>query len=515
MNLPASSAPLVYVEDRSLNGTTLKRSCVREETQIEEDFHFGSASGPQLLDSGDVLSISDAVNIQYCCRMANNPSEGLNEIQDFETDMLSPTYRVSERKLGFGAYGSVFAATEVSTKRQVACKIIDLCSVANIVNGEIRGLRQYEKDEVAYLEEYRKRMKGKTKRISQEYLLLAELSHPNIISVNKVFKTGNNIYIFQELMSGGDLFSYLDSSNDGHLPEVNAAVIVRQVLEAVRYLHKNGIAHRDIKPENVLMTNLRPISRVVLTDFGHARKIPVDEEGSPIKRRMQTTCVGTHDYAAPEIYGRDKRNPEQGYTEAVDLWSVGVITALLLTSDTLFVAPNGGHQHMTSEDERNRYAERQRSDFITQLASQCRLTVTNDATNPHWRRLSSRAKSFIMQLLVPDEHQRLKAKEALDHSWFTHPTYAAELQCAYDLAIRGWKQSSEHTDPCTEIDTLDITGRCIMQTPPPDSVSQQGTRSKHFPPQTGALSEESDRTGVCQHFVQRRQRATMEVDRIC
>jgi len=105
-------------------------------------------------------------------------------------------------------------------------------------------------------------------------------------------------YIFQELMSGGDLFSYLDCSKDGYLPEVNAAVIVRQVLEAVHYLHKQGIAHRDIKPENVLMTNLRAVSRVVLTDFGQARRIPVDEEGSPAKKRMQT-YVGTYDYAAP------------------------------------------------------------------------------------------------------------------------------------------------------------------------------------------------------------------------
>jgi len=99
-------------------------------------------------------------------------------------------------------------------------------------------------------------------------------------------------------MSGGDLFSYLDSSSDQCLPEVNAAVIVRQVLEAVHYLHKEGIAHRDIKPENVLMTNLRPISRVVLTDFGQARRIPVDEEASTVKKRMHT-YVGTYDYAAP------------------------------------------------------------------------------------------------------------------------------------------------------------------------------------------------------------------------
>jgi len=91
--------------------------------------------------------------------------------------MLSPRYQVSDRKLGFGAQGSVFAATEVSTKRQVACKIIDLCSVANQVNEEIRGTRHCENDGAAYLAEYRRLMKEKTQRTSREYLLLAELSH--------------------------------------------------------------------------------------------------------------------------------------------------------------------------------------------------------------------------------------------------------------------------------------------------------------------------------------------------
>ena len=241
-------------------------------------------------------------------------------------------YQISERKLGFGAFGSVYGAIDIATKRQVACKIIDLCSIANKVKEEIHGLRQNENDNAAYLADYRRLMKTHTQRASQEYLLLAKLSHVSrrpmsyqscctdhnsptsflsIVFSEQVttcmYPVSLNLdptdfisYIFQELMSGGDLFSYLESSSDGYLPEVNAAVIVRQLLEAVHYLHEHRIAHRDIKPENVLMTNLRAISRVVLTDFGQARRIPVEEEGSPAKKRMQTH-VGTYDYAAPYV----------------------------------------------------------------------------------------------------------------------------------------------------------------------------------------------------------------------
>jgi len=179
--------------------------------------------------------------------------------------------------------------------------------------------------------------------------------------------------------------------------------------------------------------------------------------------------------------GRNRSNPERGYTEAVDLWSVGVITALLLTGDTLYLAPGDVPHHMKSEDERRGYGERQRSEFITQLASQCRLTVTDDAANPRWHALSSRAKSFIRQLLVIDEHQRLRSKEALEHPWFTHPIYEAELQHAYNFATDGWKPSNEQTETYHEVDTVDVNGPSVMETPPPDSVSQQGLRSKHFP----------------------------------
>jgi len=136
---------------------------------------------------------------------------------------------------------------------------------------------------------------------------------------------------------------------------------------------------------------------------------------------------------------------------------------------------------MTSEDERHQNSEHKRSDFITHFASQCKLTVTDDAANPRWQPLSSRAKSLVKQLLVLEEHRRLSAKQALDHLWFTHPTYARELQCAYEHAIRDWKHSGEQKSVYQEVDTVDITGYSVMETPPPESESQQGIRSEHFP----------------------------------
>lgn len=97
--------------------------------------------------------------------------------------------------------------------------------------------------------------------------------------------------MFQDLITGGDLFSYVESKN-GKLLEVEAAVIVRQLLIAVSYLHDNNIVHRDLKPDNILMTSSSSGCRVVITDFGAARRI---DHGL---HRM-TSLVGTEEYTAP------------------------------------------------------------------------------------------------------------------------------------------------------------------------------------------------------------------------
>ncbi len=107
------------------------------------------------------------------------------------------------------------------------------------------------------------------------------------------YKANFASYIFQDLVTGGDLFSYLERKN-GKLSEVEAAVIVRQIVIALEYLHDQNIVHRDLKPENILMTSLANGCRVVLTDFGHAKKVDSD-------RTRMTTMAGTEQYIAPLV----------------------------------------------------------------------------------------------------------------------------------------------------------------------------------------------------------------------
>ena len=113
--------------------------------------------------------------------------------------------------------------------------------------------------------------------------------------MDKVFRSTNTLYIFEELVAGGDLFSYI-TARGGHLDEAAGGFIIMQILEGIKYLHSNGVVHRDIKPENVLLASCAEAPRVVLSDFGSA--VDFNTLADPKITRM-FSLAGTYEYAAP------------------------------------------------------------------------------------------------------------------------------------------------------------------------------------------------------------------------
>lgn len=251
-------------------------------------------------------------------------------------------------------------------------------------------------------------------------------------------------YMFQELLTGGDLFSFVESSG-GKLSEDVAATIVRQIIHGVEYLHDQNIVHRDLKPDNILLTRHSPESRVVITDFGHARKVDSSQN------RLFSRGVGTYEYAAPyvwcyyfnvlfllitianqmhrEITGLNAYiDARSGYSKAVDMWSIGAITAMVLTGYMLFSRP--------SHPDKNPDQERQA--FLTYLAH-----IDN---SEEWATVGRRPKAFVKRLLTLNEQHRPTAHQALQHSWFLTPKYRENFERVYSRSVTLWKEYHKCSD---------------------------------------------------------------------
>lgn len=144
------------------------------------------------------------------------------------------------------------------------------------------------------------------------------MDHPSIARVIDIYEDKKKFYFVQEYMAGGGLFDSL-IHNVG-FTEHASAVLIKQILSAVAYLHSKKIAHRDIKPENILFVSNDALN-VKLLDFGNSRKMGENEAMSGV--------YGTAYYVAPEVL-------QGNYTEKCDVWSVGVILYMLLSGNPPF-----------------------------------------------------------------------------------------------------------------------------------------------------------------------------------
>jgi len=150
--------------------------------------------------------------------------------------------------------------------------------------------------------------------LEREIDIMKKLQHPNIIQLMEVVDTPDTLYLVLEFVSGGELFDAI--VNKGSYSETDAAKIVRQIMEAIQYVHSLGIAHRDLKPENLLLSGEEGKADFIkIADFGLSKDFGEEQ--------LSTSC-GTPDYVAPEVLMGEP------YDKSVDIWSIGVITYVLL-----------------------------------------------------------------------------------------------------------------------------------------------------------------------------------------
>ena len=270
--------------------------------------------------------------------------------QAIQNKSLFDKYEVRQ-KIGKGKFGLVKCGINKETKQQVAIKIM---AKKNMDKSDL----ELAKVEIDIL------------KIGQ---------HPNIIKLYDIYENENYIYIIMEYCSGGDLLSYFEHY-EYELKETRVCEIIHKLSMAIYYLHSYGIVHRDLKPENILMTDLSPEADIRLLDFGLSKIVGNEEKC--------TEPYGTLSFVAPEVL--------QGkpYDKSVDLWSIGIITFLLLCGYLPF-------------DDKHSEREIARQTIQDPVPFESKI----------WNKYTPEAKNFVEGLLQKKPEKRFTIKEILEHPW--------------------------------------------------------------------------------------------------
>lgn len=245
---------------------------------------------------------------------------------------------------------------------------VEVIAICGRVNQTKYALKSFVKSRISVEE---------TGLMMNEMEIYLGLDHPHIARLEGVYETDEEMHLVMECCEGGELYTRLTTT--GRYSEYKAASTTRQILRALGYMHSRCIAHRDLKMENLLYENAGENSMLKLIDFGLAWA------WNPDKPTMLRSC-GSPEYVAPEVL------QQTGYTTQCDLWSLGVITFILLVGSAPFPPTPGQLQRI-------------------------RAGAINWGGEERWTGVSPDAVDFVRRLLAVDASARLTAHQAIFHPW--------------------------------------------------------------------------------------------------
>ncbi|XP_063802087.1 myosin light chain kinase 3 isoform X2 [Pseudophryne corroboree] len=320
---------------------------------IEKDCDRSQAPGQSFtsdLPSGstELLEASSLHIIDDC---PPPPAPFNHRIVSIKQAILSSCYKVCQHEvLGGGRFGQVHKCIEITSGLRLAAKII-----------KVKGPKDREE-------------------VKNEINVMNQLNHVNLIQLYDAFECKNDLTLIMEYLDGGELFDRI-TDDDYNLTELDAIMFTKQICEGIYYLHQQYILHLDLKPENILCVS-RTGNQIKIIDFGLARRYK--------PREKLKVNFGTPEFLAPEVVNYDF------VSFPTDMWSVGVITYMLLSGLSPFLGE--------SDAETMNYIVNCNWDFDSETFAQ----------------VSEEAKDFISRLLVKEKSGRLSAGQCLKHEWLVN-----------------------------------------------------------------------------------------------
>ncbi|SPO37131.1 related to ser/thr protein kinase [Pseudozyma flocculosa] len=265
----------------------------------------------------------------------------------------SPPVEQAYRRLelvGRGAYGAVYRGLHVASGAAVALKVVNLDTPEDDVSDIQR--------EVALLSQLR------------------EADQKNVVRYWGCWLKGPELWIVMDFAEGGSVRTLMKA---GPVAERFCALIVRETLVALAYLHKSGIIHRDVKAANILLTNT---GRILLCDFGVAASLASNSAQS-----KRSTFVGTPYWMAPEVITEGKT-----YDQKADVWSLGITIYEMAT----------GNPPLAD-------IEQMRVIMLIPKSKPPRLPVEGE--------FSPAMRDFVACCLNEEPRERLTSEELTKHKW--------------------------------------------------------------------------------------------------
>eukprot|EP00587_Corethron_hystrix_P003341 CAMPEP_0113319764 /NCGR_PEP_ID=MMETSP0010_2-20120614/13835_1 /TAXON_ID=216773 ORGANISM="Corethron hystrix, Strain 308" /NCGR_SAMPLE_ID=MMETSP0010_2 /ASSEMBLY_ACC=CAM_ASM_000155 /LENGTH=666 /DNA_ID=CAMNT_0000177397 /DNA_START=347 /DNA_END=2347 /DNA_ORIENTATION=- /assembly_acc=CAM_ASM_000155 len=270
---------------------------------LKDGDHFGGTAlvEPQDVSKQTITVIEDATLGILTSAAIKSVIIDLSRLDTFlpaESSKLDQSILLKDlvkiRILGVGSFGKVWLVSHGKTEKPYALKMLSKHEI--IDNKQVDG-------------------------VIREKNILASVKHPLIVNLVSSFQDDTSLYMLQEILQGGELFSVVHSDRGDGVPFKDAVFYAACVLESLSHLHKRRICYRDLKPENVLIDG---DGYCVLVDLGFAKVV---------EEKTYTLC-GTPEYLAPEII------LSKGHDKGVDYWAFGVLIFELLVGRTPFLRAN-------------------------------------------------------------------------------------------------------------------------------------------------------------------------------